>query len=61
MGSFGGVPARVFVIASRQNCRRIRPIVCEEVVSGMRERVELSARRAIYAGCVWRGMKVLSV
>ncbi len=47
MGSFGGVPARVFAMASRQNCRRIKPIVCEEVVSGMRERVELSARRAM--------------
>lgn len=35
MGSFGGVPARVRVMASLQYCSLIRPIVCVDVVSGI--------------------------
>lgn len=30
-------------------------------MSGIMERVQLSARRAIYAGSDWRGIKVLRV
>lgn len=45
-GSFGGEPARVLVTASRQNWRRMSPMVYEDVVSGMRERETLRARRA---------------
>lgn len=46
-GSFGGVPARIFITASRQNWRRIRPIVGEEVVSGIMERETFNARSAM--------------
>jgi hypothetical protein len=61
MGSLGGEPVSVFAIASRQNCRRINPIVCEDVVSGIKDNVEFRARRAMYAGRAWLGMKVLRV
>lgn len=46
MGSLGGVPARIFAIDSRQNWRRMRPIVWELVVSGIIERETFRARRA---------------
>lgn len=43
MGSLGGVPARVRVMVSRQNCSLMRPIVGVEVVSGSMDRETLSA------------------
>jgi hypothetical protein len=43
----GGEPDAVRVMASRQNCRRMRPIVWLVVVSGRRERVLFRARRAM--------------
>jgi hypothetical protein len=47
IGSLGGDPDAVRLMASRQNCRRIRPIVWLVVVSGRRERVLFRARRAM--------------
>lgn len=46
IGSFGGLPARILEMDSRQNWRRIRPIVWLLVVSGMRDRETFRARRA---------------
>lgn len=46
MGSFGGDPSNVLVIVSRQNCSRIRPIVYDDVVSGIMDSDTLSARKA---------------
>lgn len=46
MGSLGGLPAKVLLIESRQNCMRMRPIVGFETVSGSRASSRLRVRSA---------------
>lgn len=46
MGSRGGLPAKVLLTVSRQNCMRNCPIVGFETVSGRRASSRLRVRKA---------------